>query len=524
MPPDFAADLIVTDANLITLEGDDAAPRWRATAMCVFDGKIVYVGDDATALRFAGPTTRRLALAGRTVVPGFCDAHVHLFWYGQQLLRQADLVGSRNIEDMLARLSALARRNPTGWLQGHGFDQDKLADGRFPTRRDLDRVSRDRPIIVSRICGHAAVVNSASLAVVTDPERAAGDPEAGLYTEGNIAAFYRRIPPMDEAEMESAALLACDVALRTGITSVHTLLDTPRQMIAWSRLCRAGKLPIRVTAMPQYDAVEQLHAHGVRSGFGDDRLRFGAAKLFSDGSLGAQTALLADPYADRPDTRGQRIYAPDDLKRRCLDAQRRGFQLAIHAIGDQAVRETFDAIEFALDSIGESNEFHRHRVEHVSLCPPDCLRRMAERKVVAVVQPQFVRSDSWTPERIGPARVPWAYRFKSLLKAGVPLALSSDCPVERLDAFACLAAAVGRAEWSPNETLSPAEALHAYCLGGAYAAHAERISGSLAPGKVADFVVLSDDPTRLAADQIERLRAERVFVAGQEVTRPAASR
>jgi predicted amidohydrolase YtcJ len=513
--PTIPADLIILNANLITL--DDRLPR--ATALALHDGKILYTGDDATAKRFTAPHTQLLDLQVKTVTPGFCDAHLHLFWYGQQLLKNADLVGTQTIDEILSRLSNLAARNPTGWLQGHGFDQSKLAEKRFPTRADLDRVSKARPILISRICGHAAVVNSAALTLVPDSARAAGDADTGLYTETNIHAFYRQIPPLTEEEMESAALLACDVALRTGITSVHTMLDTPDQMIAWSRLRRAGKLPLRVTAMPPYAAVETLHAHGLGTTFGDHRLRFGAAKLFSDGSLGAQTALLSDPYTDKPGTRGLRIYDPEDLKTKALTAQQKGFQLAIHAIGDQALRETLDAIEYALGS--ESNDNHRHRIEHASLCPRDCLDRMAERRIVAVVQPQFVRSDSWTPDRIGPTRAKWAYPFRSMLKAGVPLALSSDCPVEKLDAFACLAAATGRADWSPDETLTPLQALQAYCTGSAYAAHAAHYCGSLTPGKVADFVVLSQDPTTLTAHQIERLRAEQVFIGGRLVPSPS---
>jgi predicted amidohydrolase YtcJ len=504
------ADLIVTDARINTL--DDRQPR--ASAMAIYDGRIVYVGDDASALRFAGPGTRHLRLGGKTVVPGFCDSHIHLFAFGQQLLTQADLVGTSTLDEISARLSDLAARS-SGWILGWGFDQDKLAERRFPTRADLDRVSKDRPILISRICGHAAIVNSAALALVSPAERAAGDEAAGLYTETDIDPFYRRVPPMDEDEMERAVLAACEVALRTGITSVQTLLDTPAQMIAYSRLRAAGKLPIRVTAMPPYAAVEQLHAHGIRTGFGDDVLRFGAAKLFSDGSLGAQTALLAQPYADKPATRGLRIYDPQDLKAKAADAQAKGFQLAIHAIGDQAVRETIDAIEFAL--AGDSNQHHRHRIEHVSLCPPDCLERIAALGIVCVLQPQFVPSDSWTPDRIGPARVPWAYPFRSLLLAGAPIALSSDCPVEKLNAFACLAAAVGRADWSPDETLTPQEALRAYCLGSAHAGRGESWSGSLEPGKVADFVVLSGDPTAQTAAQIAQLNAEQVFIAGKQI-------
>jgi predicted amidohydrolase YtcJ len=504
------AHLVLTGANLITLDPQ----RPRATAMAVRDGRIVRVGEERDVLPLAGPRTERIDLAGRTVTPGFIDSHVHLLWYGTQLLRQADLVGSASIDEVLARLSAVGQRSD-GWIQGHGFDQDKLRERRFPTRADLDRVARDRPIVISRICGHAVVVNSAALALVSDAERRAGDAETGLYTEGDAGAFYRRIPPLSEVEMEEAALAAARVALRTGITSVHTLLDTPEQMIAYSRLRRGGRLPIRVTGLPPYDAVAALHAHGINTTFGDEWLRVGAAKLFSDGSLGAHTAWLAEPYADNRATRGIRIYEPADLQARCADAQAKGFQLAIHAIGDQALRETLDALEHAL--AGESNALHRHRVEHASVAPPDCVERMARLGIIATLQPQFVPSDTWTPQRLGPARTPWAYPFRSLIRAGVPVTLSSDCPVERLDAFAAIASAVGRHAWSPDETITAEEAIRAYCLGSAYAGHAEQRVGSLEAGKLADFVVLSGDPTTLMPNDIAQLKAERVFVGGAAI-------
>jgi hypothetical protein len=360
------------------------------------------------------------------------------------------------------------------------------------------------------------VVNSAALALVSDEQRRAGEPEMGLYTEGDAGPFYAKIPALSEEEMEDAALAAARVALRTGITSVHTLLDTPDQMIAYSRLRRKGKLPIRVVGMPPYSAVEQLHRHGISSTFGDEWLRVGACKLFSDGSLGAQTALLAEPYADKPTTRGIRIYDPEDLKRKAADAQAKGFQLAIHAIGDQAVRETLDAIEFAL--AGESSVVHRHRIEHASLTPPDCLKRMARMQIVVTAQPQFVTSDTWTADRVGPARRSWAYPFASMVRAGVPMTVSSDCPVERLDAFAAIGSAVARHPWSPEETLTVEESLRAYCLGSAYAAHMDDGIGSLSAGKLADFVVLSADPTRMAPGDLRRLRAERVYVHGASVS------
>ena len=480
--------------------------------MLIHGGRIVSVGNDVQTTPGMSPV--EIDLGGASVVPGFCDAHVHFVTYGLMLLQQADLVGCVSVDEVLARMSTLASKTD-GWLIGHGFDQDKLREKRFPTRDELNSISITRPILISRVCGHAAVVNSAALAQVTQTERDAGDAESGLYTETDIDAFYRKAPPPSETDLERAVLAASEVALRTGITSVHTLLDAPGQMVGLSRLHAAGKLPLRVTAMPPYAEVDSLYRHGVRTGFGSNWLRFGATKFFSDGSLGAHTALLAEPYSDNPSTRGIRIYEPEDLKRKCADAQRKGFQIAVHAIGDQAMRETLDAIEFALGN--EDNLVHRHRIEHCSMTPPDCLERMAQRKIVGILQPQFVRSDSWTPRRIGPERTKSAYPFKSMLNAGIPIALSSDCPVEKLDAFACLAAAVGRDPWSPDETLTPEEALQAYCIGGAYAAHAEDRIGSLMPGKAADFVVLSDDPTKLDAAGINGLRAERVFLDGKQV-------
>jgi predicted amidohydrolase YtcJ len=510
-----APDLIITNGNLITLD----TTRARATALALRDGRILLVGDDQMVAALAGPETRRIDLAGKTVTPGFIDSHLHLFWYGRQLLREADLVGSASIDDVLGRLAAMAKKSD-GWIQGHGFDQDKLAEKRFPTRAELDKVSATRPIIISRICGHAVVVNSAAIAMVDEVERGAGDPETGLYTEGDSGAFYRRIPKLSDAEFEEAALAACRVALRTGITSVQTLLDSPDMVNQFLGLWPNSRLPIRITGMPPYESVELLYQGGITANCGDEWFNIGAAKLFSDGSLGAQTAWLAEPYADKPETRGIRIYEPEDLKRNAADAQAKGFQVAIHAIGDQAVRETIDAIEFALDSSGESNEQHRHRIEHASVTPPDCLERMAKRKIIATLQPQFVTSDTWTAQRLGPRRTPWAYPFRTMLDAGVPVTLSSDCPVERLDAFAAIASAVGRHAWSaPNETLTAEQAIRAYCLGSAYAGHAEHRVGSLEAGKLADFVVVSRDPTRMTAEDIRGLHAERVFVGGVEVER-----
>ena len=321
----LAADLILYNANLITLDERQS----RASALAVKDGKLVLVGSDRDVLALADACTKRFDLDGKTVVPGFCDAHVHLAAFGTNLLTQANLVGVTDVESLLERLAAHNEKTDLTWIEGRGFDQETMAGRRWPTRTDLDRLSSTRPILVTRVCGHAIVVNSAALRWVGPEASAAGDPESGQYTESAIAPFRALIPKLSDDEMEGAILGACAVALRTGITSVGTLLDEGvdgRQMAGYRRLNLLGNLPIRITAMPPESRAESLSANGLATGFGDNFLRIGGAKFFSDGSLGARTALLASPYADgeRDENRGIRIYEAETLKERARAAHRGG--------------------------------------------------------------------------------------------------------------------------------------------------------------------------------------------------------
>ena len=506
------ADLFVTNANLLTMDHT----RPHATAMAVRGGRIVQAGNDAEIAALAGPLTQRLDLVGKTVVPGFHDCHLHLLWLGIALTSQADLVGCSSIEEILARLAAHAATSK-GWIVGHGFDQEKLAERRFPTREDLDRISAGRPVLITRICAHAAVANSAALASLSDDQRSAGDAATGLYTETAITPISDNIPPLDDDALERALLAACKVALRTGITSVQTMLDDIGQWRVYQGLHRklGGRLPIRVTVMPPQADAEFVRDRGLVTGVGDDWLRVGGVKFFSDGSLGARTALLAVPYADESNGNlGQRIYDAEVFKHRAAAVAAMGFQIVIHAIGDQALRESIDAIEFAL--AGKPNTL-RHRIEHASVCPPEELDRLVKLGIHVTLQPQFVTSDIWTGDRLGPARAPWAYPFASMIRAGLNVGFSSDAPVEKLDAFECLASAVGRHAWSPGETLTPLEAIRAYTLGSAACGHREKDVASLEAGKFADFVVLSGDPSTMTATELRELRAEQVFVGGVSI-------
>jgi predicted amidohydrolase YtcJ len=488
-----------------------STPSARAEAFVVRDGAFAFVGSTSKALAFAGATAERVDCGGKSIVPGFCDSHLHLYMYGVGLLRTADLMGCTSLEELFTRIEEHGTHYDGPMLLARGFDQSKLKEGRFPTRAELDKISPERPLLVTRICGHAMVVNSKALSLVTEAQRASGDAESGLYTETSITPFLDCIPAVTEREGEEAVLRAAKVALSTGITSVGTLLDTPEQLGAYARLHRKGSLPIRVTGMPPQKSCDTLYAHGIGTTFGDAWLKLGGAKFFSDGSLGAYTALMAEPYAATGEC-GTRIYDPAVLKERCATLQQKGFQIVIHAIGDQAVRESLDAIEHALGD--DDNTHHRHRIEHTSVMPLDLQQRMAQRKIIAAIQPQFVTSDTWTGERIGKERAKHAYPFASMRKLGIPLALGSDCPVEKLDAFLCLDAAVNRHPWSPYETLTVDEALYDYTVGSHYSLHNDHHLGKILPGYHADFVALSQAPT---VQNLKSLKAEQVYVAGKKV-------
>jgi predicted amidohydrolase YtcJ len=501
-------------ADLVVINASNIFDVPKATALAVRRGVIERVGSDADVLALAGPETRRVNAAGHSILPGFHDCHLHLLWYGRLLVTQADLVGSGSVEDVLARLAQLASTTE-GWIGGHGFDQEKLTEARFPTRDDLDGISRTRPIVISRICGHAVVANSAAIALLDPAERDAGDASTGLYTETAVYAFYRRRPEPDAATLDRALDAAMRVALRSGITSVQTLLDSVEQMQVYTRLRRRlGRLPIRVVGMPPEKEADTLARVGILDGFGDSWLRFGGIKFFADGSLGARTALLSKPYADDPRALGTRIYPRDVLARRIAECHKQGFQTLTHAIGDGALDDVLDAIESALD--GADNRTHRHRIEHVSVTRPDQIERLARLRIPVTVQPQFVTSDTWTGQRLGADRAAWAYPFRALIDAGIEVGLSSDCPVERLDARLCLHAATNRHAWTPQGSLGIPEAVRHYTHGSAYLASRELEVGQLRPGMLADFVLIRGDIAAVTPGNIAKLEIARVFINGEE--------
>lgn len=466
------------------------ASIWKSphTAIVVRAGLIEQIGSDHEILNLK-IECERIDLNGRTIFPGFHDCHLHLLTLGKSLILQANLVGSKSIDEMLARLSEQANQIE-GWIVGHGFDQERMIEKRFPTRADLDRVSNSRPVIVSRICRHALVANSAAISLLNGEEREKGDVDLGLFVEQHQKPFFVKQPQPDHTTLDRCLEAAMQLALKNGIISVGTMLDSPEHYPAYERMRqKLGKMPLRVTAMPMEAQAEHFASRGLITGVGDNWLRIGAAKFFADGSLGARTAWLTHPYADDPSIIGNRIYESGALERRMKEVDALGFQIACHAIGDAALDEALHAIE---RTMGLGRNERRHRIEHASVARPDQIQRLARLRVPVAIQPQFVQSDFWTLDRLGEPRRHWAYPFRAMKRAGVVLGLSSDAPIEQLDSSACLQCATTRNLSWPHESLSLDEAIEAYTAGSAWTSGCKWPIGSFEVGAPADFVVVDD--------------------------------
>lgn len=471
-------------------------------ALLVRQGRVAAVGELAAVRAVAGAALE-VDLQGATLLPGLIDAHCHLLWYGEMQRRWVDLRGATSLAEIQARLrQRFAERPPAPgeWLLGRAFDQDRLPGGRMPTAADLDAVASDVPIVIQRVCCHALVANTRAqaLAGVQAPE--------GLLTEDAMDAVWRVVPPMTAAERVAAAELACREAAAVGFTGAQCIVATAEEVAAFRELARRGALPIHLRLLAGdlalLDPPEAREVVPCRT-----------LKLFADGSLGARTAALSQPYADQPETSGRLLWDPPALRECVRRAHCAGYQVAIHAIGDAA-------IEAALTAIAAAQAAHprpgaRHRVEHASVLPPHLVDRLATLGVTTVVQPQFTVSDFWTGARLGVERAGWAYPFRTLLRKGVPVAGSTDCPVETLDPFQAIARAVARTVRA--ERLRVPEAVALFTRGAAYAGFGEEEHGALFPGYQADLLVVPEDPRELRPRRLAALRPELTLVDGRVV-------
>lgn len=306
--------------------------------------------------------------------------------------------------------------------------------------------------------------------------------------------------------------MACRRAVEAGLTGVHWIVESPAEMRVIQKMRREGKLPLRVYLLVPAEFLENLEGLGLMQGFGDSMVRIGGLKLLLDGSLGAQTAALCEPYNDAPETSGMLTFRQEDFEMLVFNAHKAGLQLAVHAIGDKAMDTALKAFEKALEKI--PNADHRHRIEHASVLNKEFIRRMKSLGVIASVQPHFIVSDFWVEDRLGKKRARWVYSFKSLMKAGVVVCGGSDCPVEPISPLLGIWAAVVK---QPNseERLTVEEAIRSYTANAAYTSFEENSRGTIEEGKLADMVVLSDDPFKIKPEKIGDVKVLMTFVGGQ---------
>jgi len=513
--------LIILNANLVTLNPKQP----KAEAIAIQNGKIVAVGSNKQIRKYIGKKTRVIDAKNKTIVPGFVDCHVHMTGFGQ-FLQTLNLRNVESVKEMQQKLRKYAQKNPEkNWILGGRWDQDKFTEKRYPTRCDLDAAVADKPVFLIRVCGHLGVANSRALQLAgiskkttiesgkIDLDEATGEPN-GILRENALGLVWKAIPKPSPKELEEACISACKKAVRAGLTSVHWIVGSAQEIRIIQKLYLNGELPLRVYLGISADFLDQLIDLGLLTGFGNDMVKIGFVKVFADGSLGARTAALKEPYSDKPETRGIMLYTQRKLNRLVSKAHRAGLQLAVHAIGDRAIETVVKAFENALKKHPRKN--HRHRIEHCSVLNPKLIKHMKRLGLIASVQPHFTFSDFWVADRVGEDRARWVYPFKTLMKEGLIVTSGSDCPVEPIDPLLGVWAAVTRKSVA-EENLTVEEALKTYTLNAAYASFDENNKGTIEVGKFADLTVLSDDLLNIPAEEIKSVKVEMTIVDGKIV-------
>ncbi len=531
-PVDQQADLVLTGGRVWAGPGTPLDGAGAPTAVAIRAGRVLAVGSDAEVERRAGPNTARIELGGRRVVPGFMDAHTH-FVSGGFGLAGVQLRDAATPQEFARRIGAFAAAHAGEWVLGGTWDHE-LWGGELPRRDWIDSLTGDTPVFVSRLDGHMALANGKALALacVTDrtPDpaggaivRDAGGRPTGILKDEAMSQVFSVIPAPTPPQSDRALAAAVEHAVARGVTMVTDMgswddLETHRRARA------RDALPLRVYSLVPMASWRRLADFVDREGRGDRRLLWGGVKAFVDGSLGSTTAWFYEPYDDAPETAGLMVTDTASLRDAILASDSAGLHVIVHAIGDRANDWLLDA--FAAARSANRSGDPRFRIEHAQHLTPDAIQRIGREGVVASMQPYHAIDDGrWAEKRIGRARIRTTYAFRDLLDAGAHLAFGSDWTVAPLDPLLGIYAAVTRRTidganpggWVPEQRVSVAEAVTAYTAASAYAAFVENDLGTLAPGKLADLVVLSGDIFLIDPVAIADVQVDMTVVDGRVV-------
>ena len=521
------ADLVVHNARIYTL--DPAHPT--ASAIAVSKGRILALDGEVPA--HIGSQTRQIDAGGRAVVPGLIDAHGHMAGLGLSL-GQVDLRAITSEAEACQQIAAAAKqKKPNEWILGRSWDQNLWPGKQFPTRQCLDAAAPRNPVFLTRVDGHAAWVNSRALNIAgvgsstPDPSggrivRGPDGSPSGVLVDRAQALVGEKIPPPDKKALQSALERAAHECSRVGLTSVHDAGVSGKVIEAYRELESQGKLPVRIYAMIAVPASENLwKQYQTRGPEIGPFLTIRSLKLVADGALGSRGAALQEPYSDDPSNRGLLILSRSFIEETAREAVKAGFQVNTHAIGDLANRTVLDAYSAALAGAND----RRFRIEHAQIVAPADFARFKKYDVIASMQPTHATSDMpWAMERLGPERLEGAYAWQTFLRSGVRLACGSDFPVESANPMLGFYSAITRSphrDPAPSgwvgQKLSRDEALRCFTTDAAFAAFEEKDKGSLAPGKLADFVILSEDIMQVPEERIPKVRVTTTVVNGRVV-------
>lgn len=522
-------ELILYNGGFITV--DAANPRVQAVAIA--GGRFLAVGSNDEIRKFATSRTREVNLEGKTVVPGFIDAHTHPVYAGIRHLRWIDC-DLRSIALIQTAVRERAAKTPPGqWVVGFKYDDTKTSDGRKLTRKDLDEAAPRHPVFIQHRGGHTAYVNSLAY------ERAgvredAPDPPGGHFDrdpathklngglrERATDPFWKYIPfNFTRDEYRQAVRLISRMMVRTGITSVHDAEATPDDLRAYQDARDAGDLGFRVYCLIQYQFLNRMIAAGIRTGLGDERVRVGAIKLVADGSISERTARLSQPYVGRPDDFGILVTPEKELYQQARKAHQAGWQVGTHANGDVAIDIMLGIYEKLQRELPRPDP--RFRLEHCTVVNPSLIQRIARLGAIPTPFSTYVYYHGEKMKEYGAERLNWMFAVRSFLDAGIRVTQASDYPPGPFEPMMALQSSVTRTDmrgtlWGPRQRVTVEEAIRVGTLNGAYASYEENLKGSIEPGKLADLAVLGRDPTRVDPMTIIDIPVERTMVGGRWV-------
>ena len=503
-----SADIVITNANIRTMD----AKRTTARSIASLNGRIVAIGSESDTKPFIGSRTRVIDAGGRTVIPGFNDAHVHFMETGQQL-SSVDLRDAKTPAEFVARIKAFAAKTPKGrWILGGKWDHENWTPNNLPTAAMIDAVTPDHPVFIDRLDGHMALANSLAMKlagvdrnikdvpggeIVRD---ASGNP-SGVFKDAAMNYFGKAIPAPSWEERLEIAQAATDHAASLGVTSVQDMSADGTEAGVYQELLRRGTLKTRVYSCSPLNEYKRWTATGLRFAYGDPMLRVGCLKAYADGSLGSTTAWFFDPYLDAPNSRGLAMEdVTTTMRQTMVSADKAGLQIRVHAIGDRANASIFDHFAAVEKTNGASGR--RFTIEHAQHLRQDDIKRFGSQKVVASMQPFHAIDDGrWAWKRLDEKRIKGTYAFRSILDTGGVLAFGSDSPVAPLNSLWGVYAAVTRRTlddknptgWVPEQKISVDETVRSFTWGSAFAEFQDNIKGTLEIGKVTDLVILSDD-------------------------------